>query len=158
MSNKTNFEVTGVDAAMATLRERSANIVTTLTKSMARATIDLVAYIKGSKLSDQVLRVRTGRLRRSITQRVEDTDGKIVGITGTNVSYARAHELGFKGTVQVKAYTRTVKGASFPVRSHKRNLDIKARPFLAPSLQERFPKYEQQFAKAVEEGSRGVVS
>ena len=37
------------------------------------------------KLSDDVLRVRTGRLRRSITQSVTDDSNSITGTVGTNV-------------------------------------------------------------------------
>lgn len=43
-------------------------------------------------------RVRTGRLRASITHRVERAGRVIRGFIGSNVRYARRIELGFHGT------------------------------------------------------------
>lgn len=55
------------------------------------------------------LDVRTTRLRNSITHRVENQGGRIVGTAGTNVSYAARHEFGFRGTENVRGHTRVVK-------------------------------------------------
>lgn len=150
------IEVQGINKAVAALTGSAERIKEAVRVALYKATMDLTRYVKEQKLSDQVLRVRTGRLRRSITGRVEDSDGKFEGIVGTNVRYARVHELGFKGVVQVKAHIRRIKGQAIPVRSHSRKLDLPARPFLNPSLQERFPQYQQQFVKAVQEGARGT--
>ncbi len=111
------------------------------------------------KLSDDVLHVRTGRLRRSITQNVTDTGGTIVGTVGTNVEYARVHELGFKGAVAVQAHLRTIKQAfgkqlkggavTIPVAAHARNVDIPARSFLQASLDECTPEFRERIIEAI---------
>jgi phage gpG-like protein len=138
--------------AFGAVRER---ILTGVRKAISRATFDLVRVVKAEKLTGQVLNVRTGRLRRSITGRVEDENDSPVGLVGTNVSYGRTHELGFKGTVPVKAHSRTIKGKAIPVRAHSRKLDLAARPFLQPALNENLPKYRGWIADAIKEGSNG---
>ena len=52
------------------------------------------AYIKNSKLSGQVLHVRTGTLRRSITHRLTSNESSVKATIGTNVIYAAIHEYG----------------------------------------------------------------
>jgi phage gpG-like protein len=61
---------------------------------IGRTTLQLLTAVKEDKLSGQVLQVRTGRLRRSINQRVDVSGGSVVGTVGTNVSYGKTHELG----------------------------------------------------------------
>lgn len=148
--------IVGVERTMLAFGAARQRIADAVRAAVTRATFDLVRVVKADKLTGQVLQVRTGRLRRSITGRVEEESGSPVGLVGTNVSYGRVHELGFKGAVNVKAYKRTVKGKAFPVRAHSRKLDIPARPFLQPALNENLPKYQGWIAKAVEEGSRGA--
>ena len=117
------------------LRPRVARIITEFA-------IDVTAAAK-RKVSGDVLKVRTGRLRRSIHYEVTDTSGTV----GTNVEYARALELGFKGQVsirsfvrqQVTAFGRPIAPISVNVRAHSRNVDMPPRPFLAPALAETKP-------------------
>lgn len=59
----------------------------------------LVSTVQANKLSGQVLKVQTGRLRRSITRQVESTADGINAIAGTNVEYAKIHEYG--GTITI---------------------------------------------------------
>ena len=92
------------------------------------------------KLSGQVLKNRTGTLRRSINQHVEETDTSITGILGADMDiarYARAHEYGFRGTVQVPAHTRTITG----LRAYRRS-----------------PRGERQCALDADEPGRAVIS
>ena len=63
-------------------------------------------YLSGPR--PQRLDKVTGRLLNSITHRVVATETGVLGMIGTNIPYAAYHELGFKGTVNVKAHTRTV--------------------------------------------------
>jgi phage gpG-like protein len=55
------------------------------------------------------LDVRTTRLRNSITHRVENRAGRIMGTAGTNVVYAPRHEFGSRGLEQVSAHTRVIR-------------------------------------------------
>lgn len=82
--------------------------------------------------------IRTARLLRSISMRVL---GKVLTV-GTNVKYARIHQLGGKINENVtirqhyryitKAFGRPVKGRKVLVKQHQRQQDmyIPARPFL----------------------------
>jgi len=128
-----------------------------------RKTVDLMAMKTLArvklKLSDDVLRVRTGRLRRSITQVVTDDAGSIQGTVGTNVEYARIHELGFSGTQNIRAHLRTIKSAfgkrikggavTFQVSAHTRQVDFPARSFLASALSELEPEFNAAVVQAL---------
>lgn len=150
-----------------------------LERQVETEAINLTAYVKQQKLSDQVLRVRTGRLRRSITYRLErDSDSSFRAYVGTNVVYARAQELGFDGDVQVKEYTRrnpkqlaearyrnkkgeTVLGAkhrgegTVVVRAHVMHMRIKAKRFLSGSLEDNKPRIMTNLRNALAEALRG---
>lgn len=125
-------------------------------KEVRRQATLLVAYVKENKLSDHVLKVQTGRLRRSITMRYAQQGAQYTAWVGTNVRYARAHELGFQGSVSVRAYVvkehmrkqttafgrplaapKMVTVQSHSVRSHAMQMNLAKRAFLAPSLEER---------------------
>lgn len=62
--------------------------------AVEEATTLVQARVMKEKLSGQVLKVRTGKLRRSITQKIDRDTGSISGIVGTNTRYARIHEFG----------------------------------------------------------------
>ena len=51
-------------------------------------------YVKADELTGQALHVRSGNLRRSITNRVTADGQHFTGIVGTNCVYARIHEFG----------------------------------------------------------------
>ncbi|MDX1951504.1 MAG: hypothetical protein SFY81_04930 [Verrucomicrobiota bacterium] len=55
------------------------------------------------------LDVRTTRLRNSVTSAAEIVPGRgVIGRIGSNVSYSRWHEFGFRGRVNVKPFTRVL--------------------------------------------------
>lgn len=62
--------------------------------AVEEATTLVQARVMKEKLSGQVLHVRTGKLRRSITQKIDRDTGSISGIVGTNTKYAKIHEFG----------------------------------------------------------------
>lgn len=115
----------------------------------------LSAYVQQTKLRGQVLKQRSGRLIASIHHEMEETDEEVNALVGTNVEYAGVHELGFRGTVQVKEHYRTIKMAwgrpitarSILVRAHPMKMDMTARPFLAPSLHEFQPTALERLRK-----------
>jgi hypothetical protein len=108
-----------------------------------RLSIRLTNKVK-DKLNGQVLKVRTGLLRRSITQAVMEQGDTVTGITSTAVAYARAHEYGFDGVVSVRAHMRTIKQAfgrsinpvTFPVAAHSMHMKLPEKSFLRSSLRE----------------------
>jgi phage gpG-like protein len=159
MTIQFNVTVKGDAQSAQAIAQVQQRITSRLRDAIQRAALDLMSYVKARKLTGQVLNVRTGRLRRSITQRVEvEPGGKIVGLVVTNVSYGRVHELGFKGRVAVRAHSRKVKGKTVPIRAHLRRVDIPKRPFLGPSLNEKMPVYRKWMQDAIKGAARGPVA
>lgn len=121
-----------------------------LKETITKAAIDLSAHIKDQKLSGQVLNRRTGRLSRSINYQVADTDGGVEATVGTNVEYARIHEYGFKGTVNVKEHMRRMaNGVKAVVRSHSRRVDLPERSFLRSSLEDMRADIDERIARVI---------
>ncbi len=84
----------GGDRLQEWLKGRYPEIQNQVGKSMARLVIALTRKIKQDKLTGQVLKNRTGTLRRSISPEVGQSGTAITGSVGTNIIYARAHEYG----------------------------------------------------------------
>jgi len=134
-----------------------------LVKAMQRLMIRLQAYVKGAKLSGQLLHVRTGAGRRSVAVRVEETPGEVAGSAGVfggpTLPYMRAHEYGFSGAVTVKEHLRRVKQAfgrpidpvEARVSSHTRQLSLDERRWLRSALDEFGPAMGQVLAETVQE-------
>lgn len=93
-----NFRVTGQVLGAAEVQAKFERAGMTahnaVRNAVERLGMDLLAKVKDSKLSGQVLNVKTGRLRRSINARIDDQPGSVYSYVGTNVVYARIHELG----------------------------------------------------------------
>jgi len=106
----------------------------------------------------------SNRLRSSIATDVRPGDKEIYVDIGTNVSYGRVHEYGFKGSVSVKQHTRTVKqvfGRSVTpfqqeVSAHSRQVDLQQRAFLAPAIQDALPAFEESIGVALENVGREI--
>lgn len=133
------------------------------------------------------LGVRTNRLRSSLNASPAVISGSTVSSAiGTNVVYAGVHEYGFKGTVTVRTYTRqerrrniqsttgrvfnaitgrissgkgkTIAEGISIVRQHQRKMDIPARPFLAPTLEDRKDDYSKAISAAILASWQGGAS
>jgi phage gpG-like protein len=87
--------------------------------------------------------IDTGRLINSIQFKLVDkTFGQSVLVGSFGVPYAKVHEYGFAGNVDVKNHTRTINQAfgkpiaptQVEVRAHSRYQRIRARPYLRPAL------------------------
>lgn len=127
-------------------------------QTIVKLTFDLLRNVKGDKLSGGVLNVRTGRLRRSIHEKIEELPGEISGKVGTNVVYGRVHEYGFSGVESVKSHLRTIKSAfgkelseprTFSVKAHQRHVNIPEKSFLRSALKEMEPLIKQQLSASV---------
>lgn len=121
-----------------------------LVKTMQELLIRLQEYIRGAKLSGQVLHVRSGNLRRSIgTSLVEEGDritGKVGIFSGPTLPYGRAHEYGVDTTVNVSEHLRHVKQvfgrpveATQTVRAHTRHMKLPERSFIRSTMREMGP-------------------
>lgn len=72
-------------------------------EGMRRVGIGLQRHLNGNILSGQLLKVRTGNLRRATFYRVEDTPSRVsavLGIDSRKAPYGRIHEKG--GTIRPK--------------------------------------------------------
>lgn len=138
--------IKGADRVVAGLAAKAVTLPKAVQQSVQRGALDLVAHVKQNKLSGQVLQVRTGTLRRSINAKFENGGDVFKALVGTNLKYARIHEYGFQGAVQVKAHQRMMKTAwgkpvkvphKIDVRAHAMNMKMKARPFMQPALDDK---------------------
>ena len=150
--------ITGGAETAERLRAAAKPLREALRGAVERSALDLVAHVKKDKLSGQVLKVRTGRLRRSINYKMTTDGDSTTATVGTNVAYARRFELGWKGLEQVKSHTRTIKtafGKALPspvvatVRAHKRQANQPARSFLVSSLEDLRAKFTQRIESAI---------
>jgi len=155
-------EIIGSEQVVAMLGSIYPKVIDITKKSITASLFELSAYVKASKLSGQVLRNRSGRLRRSIhTTDVEDKGGTIEGAVGTNVEYAAAHEYGFSGSVTVKAHMRMCKQAfgralknprSISVGAHGRTVNLPEKSFLRSALKELAPQFITRLKEDVAKG------
>ncbi len=142
----TGFSIIGGDQVQARISGLPAALRPRIVAAVTAFAMDVTKLTK-QKLSDDVLHVRTGRLRRSVTPSVSEQSHAVTGVVGTNVEYARRLELGFKGAVsvrsfvrqQVTAFGRSITPRSVTVRASTRQVDIKPHYFLKSSLEETRP-------------------
>lgn len=134
--------ILGRDALLKRYQQRAASIRPRMLKMMLLQMAKLAEYVRTSKLSGQVLRNRTGTLRRSIAPQASFPEGgELTGKVGTNVSYARVHENG--GVFRVPGHTRMITQAFgrpiAPVRVNVSAYSVRfpERAFLRPSLKEK---------------------
>ena len=131
-------------------------------RSVSKLAIGLQTIVVADKLSGQVLKNRTGTLRRSIVERVDDQGNLIMGIVGADMStakYAAAHEYGFSGSVDVREHTRHITQAfgrpitptDVTVRAHAMRMNLPERSYLRSALAEYQPTVESELSSAVKD-------
>jgi phage gpG-like protein len=124
------------------------------------------------------LRIVTGRLARSLTgartgraapesiSRVDVTGETVRLIKGTRVEYAQVHEEGFRGTVDIRPHRRTMKQGFGPdtlypmevvVSRHTRQIDIPARPFLGPAVEDYMQELREMAPAKLREAIREAL-
>lgn len=108
-------------------------------------TLRLQRIVQEDMLSGQRLKVQSGRLRGSVSSKVEEDRDSIegtVGAGGALVPYAPAHEFGLNGSLGVKANLRTIKQAfgrpispvQVNIKAHSRNVRFRELRFMRDSL------------------------
>ena len=170
--------IVGAETVVMRLATAPAHVRERVRTEVDRLGIELQRKVKESKLTGQVLKVRTGRLRRSINLKVTEDGNSITGSVGTNVAYARRFEIGGTWSENVKAHVRRnreqIKAATYttkdgktkvgskgrssgaiPVKAHTRSVTVKPRPFLAPVLEEMRNPIRTRLAQAVAAGFKG---
>ena len=157
-----SIEIEGDEAVLSRFDELPAKLRASLTKKISYLTLYLENYIKTEKLSGQVLNVVSGRLRRSIYSKVEQTDTSVIGSVSSSgdVKYAAIHEFGFDGQETVRAHTREIKQAfgkaispkTVEVREFTRHMVMPERSFMRSSFQDLKAMLQQGVRDAVTEG------
>lgn len=149
--------VTGARETADKLRGTAGRAHEAIRKSVGRLVLELFVKVKQEKLSGpgkgQVLNVVTGRLRRSITQRVESGANEIKGIVGTNVEYAKFHEFGQSIKADLKKQREGVKRSLNASKPALNPGDLPARSFLRSALKEMEPRIREEFENSVRENS-----
>lgn len=160
---KLSGEVIGSSQVIERLKQITPKVRTALQERVQRLTIQLQIHVVRDKLQGQVLNVRTGRLQRSINQAVTSDATSVTGIVSTAVKYARPHEYGFSGTVNVKEHLRTVTQAfgkelkepvTSTVKAHTMKMNLPERSFLRSALADQRGEIVEGIRQAVIEGTK----
>jgi phage gpG-like protein len=167
-----SIEVVGREELRARFSGAGENVRSALRAAIQASVIDMEAQVK-EKLSGEVLRVRTGRLRNSITSRVDEGGSQIIGTVGANTPYAAVHEYGFQGIVNVRehlrmitqAFGKALKGGprEITVRAHPVRMDLPERSYLRSTLRENGQRVYDRLQQAVnqaiaQQGYSGVFA
>jgi phage gpG-like protein len=142
------------ERAVLMLRQITPRVGAALARRMQEVVILMRDRIVALKLSGQVLRNRTGTLRRSITTKVTRQPDVITGIVGVGSKawYGKLHEYG--GTFAVPAHERvSSKGKAYTVRAH--SVHFKQRSFMRSTLRESQGKIRDTLALALKEAVNG---
>jgi len=94
MADEIKITVTGDARTEAAVRRLGSDLPKAMLGAMRTVTLFLQAYIQRKKLTGDPLKVRSGRLRSSITGTARMIDRQIVGTVGTKTPYSRIHEFG----------------------------------------------------------------
>lgn len=167
--------IVGAEQVQAWLGGSGTKAHAALKEEVDRLGMKLLRRVKANRLTGQSLKVQTGRLRRSINYRFEETGDTMKGSVGTNVVYGAFWELGPKKTiVSVRAHVRRMEarstyllkkagakagklaaqGVQF-VSAHQRTVKVQARPFLKPELDSMRAEIKQRLTAAALGGIRG---
>lgn len=157
------FQITGTDRAIAQITETGKGIERSMRDTVGRLTLKLQRKVRADKLTGQVLKVRTGNLRRSIDTAVINSASGTVGVVSTNVKYGRVHEYGFSGGVTVRAHLRRAKmvyGKQVNpfvanVSSHTRMMNLPERSFLRSALADMSEEIQMELLAAANRAIRG---
>ena len=126
-------------------------------------TLKLQRTIQEDMLTGQRLNVQSGRLRGSVSSKVEEDKDWIegtVGAGGALVPYAFTHEFGLKGAMAIKAHLRMIKKVfgqpitprQVMIKAHSRKVDMKERRFMRDSLDEVAKIVPKNIDAAIERG------
>ena len=168
MTGLVNLTLVGDAALVRRLREMPETVAARVTAAVNAALLKLQGHIVADKLSGQVLNVKTGNLRRSITVEEAAQDGAaIVGrvYSAGDVKYAGIHEFGYKGPEQVAAFTRKsthVFGRTVPqyeqhVGAFTRNMNVPERSFMRSGLADLRAEITADIDAAAKQGAREAV-
>lgn len=139
------FDASEIERARLLMARMPERLIAALQKANRLSGAVLLRQIK-LKLSNDVLHVRTGNLRRNWHQimPVREEGGWGGGAGSGKTEYAAYHEFGLNGDVSVRAhsrrvtqvYGRPVSGVTADVRAHSRHVNYAGRPYARPAFGE----------------------
>lgn len=150
-------KVVGADKLTVRFNEMAPRLRERLKLQITREAVALLRYVKEQKLSGQVLRNRTGTLRRKVNYVVRDGVSDVMATVGVKLSYAGIHEYGFDGTETVRehlrtitqAFGRTIAPVQVTVREFSRHMHMPERSFLRSSLSENAAGIRERLTAAI---------
>ncbi len=134
----------GDQQVIANLKDMGPKVAAAAKDAISRGAFKVLALSK-QKVSGDVLRNRTGTLRRAINARITANEWQIIGTVGIKLTYAAAHEFGIHRVVSVPAHLRMMKVAwgrpvkeprQIMVGAHPMKMNLPERSFLRSSLKE----------------------
>ncbi len=146
------------------MKQAVAVVDSAVERAVLRLAIKMTGMVK-TKLSGEVLKVRTGRLRRSIHYEMNKATNRVEATVGTNVIYGKVHELGLTIPAHVVEPRRT-KALRFQVGGKivfAKRVNIPAvkmpqRSFLEASLRQMTPEIRATLAQEVGFSVRDVFT
>lgn len=139
-------DLAGTDGLLTRLRGMVGEANTGIVRAITELAIDLQRQVQ-DKLAGEVLSSRSGSLKSSIGFQIDQHATAVTGTVFSDSAYARAHEYGFAGAVNVKAslrriteaFGRPISGKTIEVRAYTRNMDLPERSFLRSALEDMAP-------------------
>lgn len=160
MAELMNVVLVGDKEMIAALDGMPERVRVAVTAAVKRQTLALQRHVIADKLSGQVLKVRTGALRRSIQESVGDEGPAVVGKVWSagDVKYAAIHEFGYHGQENVREHVRHVvfgrEVDPFVVPAFTRSMNMPARPFMRTALADRKDAILEDVRKSAIEAAR----
>jgi len=153
------FTISGDGQVLAGLVRAEGDAISRVHDSIARQTLELVRHVKENKLTGQVLKVRTGTLRRSVAHTISSSSSSVTGTVSTPLVYAPIHEFG--GTIPARIIAaKRAQALKFSVGGKtlfRRAVSIPAvkmpeRSFLRSALEDRKAAIEADLQRAADVG------
>lgn len=157
-------KITGDAEIATTLKSLPESIRAGMRREVKSFSLDLRAYVVGSKLAGQSLRRVTGTLADSIGTDFLDDGHSVfarVGDLTKAVEYAAVHEYGLSGAISVKGHARNIKTAwgrsitpkTITVSPFSKLMNVSEKRYLRGSLEEKramfFDRMEKMVAKGI---------
>lgn len=145
------LEIKLQDESRRRLKAMPGLVVPALFKGM-KASMYLAEREAKLNLSGRVLNRRTGRLRSSVTVETDIAGDRVMGRIGSNVIYARIHELG--GDIfpkRAKALKFQIPGVGWRTAQ---KVTMPERPFLRPAIMDNLEDMSRLIGKEIETAFR----
>jgi phage gpG-like protein len=154
--------IVGAEGVIKHLGEVPPRVLGLVRQAVEREAINLLRHVKEQKLTGQMLRTKTGTLRRSVNYALTIEDQGLTAVVGTNLVYAKIHEYGGVTRAHVirarnkKALAFQIGGVGLVRKSVQHpGSKMPERSFLRSSLRENAARIRAAIDAAVARGIKG---